>query len=128
MGGDTDPGTPLQTTHPYEDGRRGGRNSTLDLAWCNMAALIQGTFTGTAVDFGGSQGSDHALIRTIASTPVAIYRAPADRTERFDTDIDADTWDVTCRWHVRLDVSWVGSVANAAEMTVLRADPKPLLS
>jgi hypothetical protein len=35
---------------------------------------------------------------------------------------------VTCRWHVRLDVSWIGSVANSAEMTVLRTDPKPLLS
>jgi hypothetical protein len=34
---------------------------------------------------------------------------------------------VTCRWHARLDVSWVGLVANSAEVTVLRADPKPLL-
>jgi ankyrin repeat protein len=35
---------------------------------------------------------------------------------------------VTCRWHVLLDVSWVGSVANSAEMSVLRSDPKPLLA
>jgi hypothetical protein len=35
---------------------------------------------------------------------------------------------VTCRWHARLDVSWVGSVANSTEVTVLRSDPKPLLS
>jgi hypothetical protein len=35
---------------------------------------------------------------------------------------------VTCRWHVRLDVSWVGSVANSAKVTVLRSDPEPLLS
>jgi hypothetical protein len=35
---------------------------------------------------------------------------------------------VTCRWHVLLDVSWVGSVAKSAEVTVLRSDPKPLLS
>jgi hypothetical protein len=84
-------------------GEGGGRNSTLDLAWCNMAALIQGTFVGAEVDFGGSQGSDHALIRTIASTPVAIYRVPADtvaiyrvpadRTDRFDIDIDAEAWE-----------------------------------
>jgi hypothetical protein len=24
------------------------------------------------------------------------------------------TFDVTCRWHARLDLSWVGSVANSA--------------
>jgi hypothetical protein len=35
---------------------------------------------------------------------------------------------VTCRWHVLLDVSWVGSVANSAKVTVLRSDPEPLLS
>jgi hypothetical protein len=57
---------------PMRMGEGGGRNSTLDLIWCNMAALIQGTFVGAEVDFGGSQGSDHALIRTIASTLVAI--------------------------------------------------------
>jgi hypothetical protein len=57
---------------PTRMGEGGGRNSTLDLAWCNMAALVQGTFIGAEVDFGGSQGSDHALIRTIASTPVPI--------------------------------------------------------
>jgi hypothetical protein len=35
---------------------------------------------------------------------------------------------VTCRWHALLDVSWVGSVANSAKVTVLRSDPEPLLS
>jgi hypothetical protein len=78
---------------PTRMGEGGGRNSTLDLAWCNMAALIQGTFVGAEVDFGGSQGSDHALIRTIASTPVPVSRAPVDRTDRFDTDIDAEAWE-----------------------------------
>jgi hypothetical protein len=78
---------------PMRMGEGGGRNSTLDLAWCNMAALIQGTFCGAEVDFGGSQGSDHALVRTIASTPVPIYRAPADRTDRFNTDIEPEAWD-----------------------------------
>jgi hypothetical protein len=78
---------------PTRMGEGGGRNSTLDLAWCNMAALIQGTFIGVEVDFGGSQGSDHALIRTIASTPAPVFRAPADRTDRFDTDIEPEAWD-----------------------------------
>jgi hypothetical protein len=78
---------------PTRMGEGGGHNSTLDLAWCNMAALVQGTFIGAEVDFGGSQGSDHALIRTIASTPVAIHQAQLDRTERFNTDIDDQAWE-----------------------------------
>jgi hypothetical protein len=57
-----------------------------------VTALIQGTFVGAEVDFGGSQGSDHALIRTIASTPVPVHRAPADRTDRFNMDIDDEAW------------------------------------
>jgi hypothetical protein len=77
---------------PTRMGEGGGCNSTLDLVWCNMAALIQGTFVGAEVDFRGSQGSDHVLIRTIASTPVALSHAPADRTDRFDTDIDDEAW------------------------------------
>jgi hypothetical protein len=35
---------------------------------------------------------------------------------------------VTCRWHARLDVSWVGSVANSAKVTILCSDPEPLLA
>jgi hypothetical protein len=35
---------------------------------------------------------------------------------------------VTCRWHVRLDVSGVGSVANLSKVSVLIADPEPLLA
>jgi hypothetical protein len=58
-----------------------------------MVAQIQGTFVGAEVDFGGSQGSDHALIWTIASTPVPLHHATADRTDRFDTDIDDEAWE-----------------------------------
>jgi hypothetical protein len=59
-------------------GEARARNSMLYLVWSNMAALIQGTFVGAEVDFGGSQGSDHALIRTIASTLVALKHSPVD--------------------------------------------------
>jgi hypothetical protein len=55
---------------PTRMGEGGARNSTIDLAWSNMAAAMQGTFFGAEVDFGASMGSDHALIRVIASTPV----------------------------------------------------------
>jgi hypothetical protein len=35
---------------------------------------------------------------------------------------------VTCRWHARLDVSGVLSVANSAKVTILCTDPEPLLA
>jgi hypothetical protein len=35
---------------------------------------------------------------------------------------------VTCRWHARLDVSWIRSVASSTEMAVLSLDSKPLLA
>jgi hypothetical protein len=35
---------------------------------------------------------------------------------------------VTCRWHVRLDVSGIGSVAKLLEVSVLSTDPEPLLT
>jgi hypothetical protein len=58
-----------------------------------MAALLmQGTFFGAQVDFGGLVGSDHTLIRVVASTPAHVARASSDRTNRFDTDIDTEAW------------------------------------
>jgi hypothetical protein len=57
-------------------GEGGARNSTIDLTWSNMATLMQGTFFGAQVDFGGSVGSDHALIQVVASTPAHVSRAP----------------------------------------------------
>jgi hypothetical protein len=78
---------------PTRMGEGGARNSTINLAWSNMAALVQGTFFGAEVDYGGSMGSDHALIWVIASTPVHVARTPEDRTNRFNTDIDAEAWE-----------------------------------
>jgi hypothetical protein len=78
---------------PTRMGEGGARNSTIDLAWSNMAATMQGTFFGAEVDFGASMGSDHALIHVIASTPVHLSRTPEDHTNRFNTDIDAEAWE-----------------------------------
>jgi hypothetical protein len=82
---------------PTRLGEGGARNSTIDLVWCNMAAQIQGTFVGVEVMFGNSVGSDHALIRTIASTPAPIHRSKVDRTDQFDTDINAEAWEEWAR-------------------------------
>jgi hypothetical protein len=60
---------------PTHMGEGGACNSTIDLVWRNMAAQIQGTFVGEEVNFGDSVGSDHALIRTMASMPVPVYKS-----------------------------------------------------
>jgi hypothetical protein len=78
---------------PTHMGEGGALNSTIDLAWANMVALVQGTFFGVEVDFGGSVGSDHALIRVITSTPAHISHSPEDHTNRFNTDIDMEAWE-----------------------------------
>jgi endonuclease/exonuclease/phosphatase family metal-dependent hydrolase len=74
-----------QPTVPTRRGENGARDSTIDLVWVNFAASIQNTFQGAQVDWEGSLGSDHALIRTVASTPIRIQRNREDRTNRFDT-------------------------------------------
>jgi hypothetical protein len=73
-------------------GENGARDSTIDLVWCNFAASIQGTFQGTHIDWAGSLGSDHALIHTIASTPLKLNQHREDRTNRFDMSISAEEW------------------------------------
>jgi hypothetical protein len=78
---------------PTRMGEGGACNSTIDLVWRNLVAQIQGTFVGAEVNFGASAGSDHALIRTIASTPVPVHRTKVDHTNHFDTDISAEDWE-----------------------------------
>jgi hypothetical protein len=57
---------------PTRMGEGGGRNSTLDLAWCNMAALVQGTFVGAEVDFGAHKGRI-----TPSSIPSPVHQSPS---------------------------------------------------
>jgi hypothetical protein len=51
---------------PTHHGENRGHDSMLDLVWHNLALEVQSTFQGTHIDWGGSLGSDHALIRTYA--------------------------------------------------------------
>jgi hypothetical protein len=82
-----------QPAIPTHRGENGARNSTIDLIWINFAASIQNSFHGAQVDWEGSLGSDHALIRTIASTPIRIQRNREDRTNRFDIAISPNEWE-----------------------------------
>jgi hypothetical protein len=78
---------------PRRMGEGGAHNSTIDLAWCNMVALMQGTFFGVQVDFGGSVRLDHALIQVITSTPVYVAQAREDWTNRFNDNINTEAWE-----------------------------------
>src|ERR1700677_1606878 len=78
---------------PTHRGENGARNSTIDLIWANYASEVQGTFFGAAVDWEGSVGSDHALLRTIVTSPHKLYHQRGERTNRFDTDIDEEAWE-----------------------------------
>ena len=58
-------------TVPWTITRQGietDRPSPLDLTWRNLSAAIGPTFYGVEVDWPGSLGSDHVLIRTQATT------------------------------------------------------------
>ena len=55
--------------NPGEVTRRGAdqeRDSVIDLAWYNDAAIQNTTFAGLEVDWTGSLGSDHAMLRVTA--------------------------------------------------------------
>ena len=80
---------------PTHRGEGGARDSTLDLVWTNYAASLQNTFQGALIDWGGSLGSDHALIRTIATTPHKARANKVDRQVRYDMNISREDWE---RW------------------------------
>ncbi len=69
------------------------RDSTLDLVWRNFAAVVRGTFQGALVDWTGSLGSDHALIRSLACTQFHVRSPRTEQTNSFDTDISELEWD-----------------------------------
>jgi hypothetical protein len=86
---------------PTHRGENGGRDSTLDLVWHNLASEAQATFQGAHIDWKGSLGSDHALIRTYAVPQIRLIRRQEDRTNRFDQDIDPEQWE---EWHAILEI------------------------
>ena len=80
---------------PTHRGEGRARDSTLDLVWTNYAASLQHLFHGTHIDWEGSMGSDHALIRTIATTPNKARTNRIDCQIRYDTNISREDWE---RW------------------------------
>jgi hypothetical protein len=86
---------------PTHQGENGGRDSTLDLVWHNLALEAQSTFQGAHVDWTGSLGLDHALIRTYAIPQTHLVQQQEDRTNQFNTDTDPEQWE---EWQAILDV------------------------
>jgi hypothetical protein len=86
---------------PTHRGENGGRDSTLDLSWHNLASEAQSTFQGAHIDWAGSLGSDHALIRTYTVPQTHLIRQREDRTNQFDMDIDPEAWE---EWHAILEI------------------------
>ena len=79
---------------PTHRGEAGARDSTIDLAWANLAASVQGSFSGTSVSWEDSFGSDHALIRLFVYPSHAMRSPRTHHPTKFDTDLDADDWDL----------------------------------
>jgi hypothetical protein len=77
------------------------RQAEAQHVWHNLASEAQATFQGAHIDWKGSLGSDHALIRTYAVPQIRLIRRQEDRTNRFDQDIDPEQWE---EWHAILEI------------------------
>jgi hypothetical protein len=78
---------------PTHHGENGARDSTINLAWLNLAAEVQGVFQGAHIHWDGSVNSDHALIRTFACSAFHVVSPPMDHTNGFDMDISPEDWE-----------------------------------
>ena len=79
---------------PTHRGEAGARDSTIDLAWANLAASAIGSFSGTSISWEDSYGSDHALIRLSVFSPHSTRSPHTHHPTKFDTDLDTDDWDL----------------------------------
>jgi hypothetical protein len=62
-------------------GANNDRDSVIDLAWYNEAAILASTFSGLTVDWAGSLGSDHAMLHISGNTDEP---SPGDNNKRDD--------------------------------------------
>ena len=81
--------------NPGEITRKGAgqdRDSVIDLAWYNEAAIQSVTFTSLEVDWEGSLGSDHAMLRILAHAQ-EDFAPPADADLGYVVDPEkGDEW------------------------------------
>lgn len=75
---------------PTRRGEGNQRDTTIDLTWCNFSASLNDTFVGAIIDWEGSLGSDHALVRTLAYTQERARPPREARSNCFDLDMDGE--------------------------------------
>ena len=78
---------------PTRRGEAGARDSTIDLAWANLAASMAGSFSGVSLSWEGSLGSDHALMRLTTHSTTKVRHPNAHHPTMFNTDLEAEEWD-----------------------------------
>ena len=78
---------------PTHRGEAGARDSTIDLAWANLAASIAGSFSGVSLSWEGSLGSDHALLRLTARSSTKVRSPHTHHPTIFESDLGAEEWD-----------------------------------
>ena len=77
--------------NPGEITRKGAaheRDSVIDLAWYNEAAVQSATFTELNIDWEGSLGSDHAMLHIMGHTREASPNQNADADRGFIVDTE----------------------------------------
>ena len=87
---------------PTRRGEGNQRDSVIDLVWRNFAASLRSTFQHASLDWAGSVGSDHALVRTYAITERDSRPPKVARQISFDLDVDAEAlelWQHTLKQH-----------------------------
>jgi hypothetical protein len=89
--------------NPGEITRRGAdheHDSVIDLVWYNEAALQNGTFSNLNIDWGGSLGSDHALLQVTGQTLTAAPQPPEETNLGLLTDPEQkEQWIKTFKDH-----------------------------
>jgi hypothetical protein len=76
---------------PGEITRRGAnldKDSVLDLAWYNEAAILASTFSGLRIDWEGSMGSDHAMLHISGHTSEPSPRSNQEADFGFIVDLE----------------------------------------
>jgi len=99
--------------NPGEITRKGAnheRDSTIDLAWFNEAAIQAATFSGLEIDWEGNLGSDHAMLQLLGCPHSNAATRPSKADPSFVIDLEKKA-------------EWIHTFLNDSTPTPLPADP-----
>ena len=86
------------------------RDSTIDLAWFNEAAIQAATFSGLEIDWEGNLGSDHAMLWLLGCPHSNAATRPSEADPSFVIDPEKKA-------------KWIHTFLNHSTPTPLPADP-----